>query len=146
MSCASLFLSGSCRIEDTGTHVFVGKRSMKLSFRTGRWIIGPRIPRATWILIRQMATIILAKECSFTLARMPEFKGTLPSLRLKWIRECVEDYEYIELMKKAGKSDVALELARQLGEDFRHWNADPKLLFAVRRRMGEALDKHLVNK
>ena len=93
-----------------------------------------------------MATIILAKECSFTLARMPEFKGTLPSLRLKWIRECVEDYEYIELMKKAGKSDVALELARQLGEDFRHWNADPKPLFAVRRRIGEALDKHLVNK
>ena len=67
---------------------------------------------ATCIRIRQMATIILAKECSFTLARMPEFKGTLPSLRLKWIREGVEDYEYIELMKKAGKSDAALELAR----------------------------------
>ena len=83
-----------------------------MSFRTGRWIIGPRIPRATWILIRQMATIILAKECSFTLGKMPEFKGTLPSLRLKWIREGVEDYEYIELMKKAGKSDAALELAR----------------------------------
>ena len=73
-------------------------------------------------------------------------QGTLPSLRLMWIREGVEDYEYIELMKKAGKSDVALELARQLGEDFRHWNADPKPLFAVRRRIGEALDKHLVNK
>ncbi len=97
---------------------------------------------ATCIRIRQMATIILAKQCSFTRARMPEFKAPLPSLRLKWIREGVEDYEYIELMKKAGKSDVALELARQLGEDFRHWNADPKLLFAVRRRMGEALDKH----
>jgi len=38
-----------------------------------------------------MATIILAKECSFTLGKMPEFKGTLPSLRLKWIREGVED-------------------------------------------------------
>ncbi len=101
---------------------------------------------ATCIRIRQMATIILAKQCSFTRARMPEFKAPLPSLRLKWIREGVEDYEYIELMKKAGKSDVALELARQLGEDFRHWNADPKLLFAVRSRMGEALDKHLVNK
>ena len=97
---------------------------------------------ATCIRIRQMATIILAKQCSFTRARMPEFKAPLPSLRLKWIREGVEDYEFIELMKKAGKSDVALELARQLGEDFRHWNADPKLLFAVRRRMGEALDKH----
>jgi len=69
-------------------------------------------------------------------------QGTLPSLRLKWIRAGVEDYEYVELMKKAGKGDVALELARQLGQDFRHWNADPKLLFAVRRRMGEALDKH----
>ena len=39
-------------------------------------------------------------------------QGPLPSLRLKWIREGVEDYEYIELMKKAGKSDAALELAR----------------------------------
>ena len=69
-------------------------------------------------------------------------QGTVPSLRLKWIREGVEDYEYIELMKKAGKGDLALELARQLGQDFRHWNADPKLLFAARKRMGEALDKH----
>lgn len=69
-------------------------------------------------------------------------EGTVPSIRLKWIREGVEDYEYIELMKKAGKGDVAIELARQLGQDFRHWNAFPELLFAARKRMGEALDKH----
>lgn len=69
-------------------------------------------------------------------------QGTVPSLRLKWIRKGVEDYEYIELMKKAGKGNVALELARQVGQDFRHWNADPTVLFEVRKRMGEALDKH----
>jgi len=69
-------------------------------------------------------------------------QGTVPSLRLKWIRKGVEDYEYIELMKKAGKGNVALELARQVGQDFRHWNADPAVLFEVRKRMGEALDKH----
>ena len=69
-------------------------------------------------------------------------QGTVPSLRLKWIRKGVEDYEYIELMKKAGKGNVALELARQVGQDFRHWNADLAVLFVVRKRMGEALDKH----
>src|SRR5438034_202869 len=35
--------------------------------------------------------ILSIKEGSFTLGKMPEFKGTLPSLRLKWIREGVED-------------------------------------------------------
>ena len=45
-------------------------------------------------------------------------------------------------MKKAGKGGLALETLKQLGPDFRHWNADPKLLFAARKRMGEALDKH----
>lgn len=69
-------------------------------------------------------------------------QGTVPSIRLKWIREGFEDYEYIELVKKAGKGDLALETVKQLGPDFRHWNADPKLIFAARKRMGEALDKH----
>ncbi len=69
-------------------------------------------------------------------------KGTVPSLRLKWIREGVDDYEYIDLMKKAGKADLALELARQVGQDFKHWSADPNALFIVRKRMGEELDKH----
>ena len=45
-------------------------------------------------------------------------------------------------MRKAGKGGLALELTRQLGQDFRHWNADPKLLFEVRKRMAEALDEH----
>lgn len=61
-------------------------------------------------------------------------------LRLKWIRESDEDYECIEVMKKAGKVDLALEWGRQFGQDFRHWNTDSKLLFAARKRVGEALD------
>jgi hypothetical protein len=69
-------------------------------------------------------------------------QGTVPSLRLKWIREGVEDYEYIELMKKAGKGNLALEWSKHIGQDFRHWNDDSAALYALRKRMGETLDKH----
>ncbi|HZP84420.1 MAG TPA: glycoside hydrolase domain-containing protein [Chthonomonadaceae bacterium] len=68
-------------------------------------------------------------------------QGTVPSLRLKWIREGVEDYEYIALLQKRGKGDWALEVSRSVGRDFSHWTQDPQALEAARRKLGVALDQ-----
>jgi hypothetical protein len=66
-------------------------------------------------------------------------QGTIPSIRLKWIREGVEDYEYVELLKKQGRGDWALSLVRQVASDFQNWSDDPAAIERVRRTMGAAL-------
>lgn len=66
--------------------------------------------------------------------------GVAPSMRLKWIRDGVEDYEYVDLLKKAGYGDWALEVVRGAGRDWSNWTRDPKVLEQARRELGEKLD------
>jgi len=66
--------------------------------------------------------------------------GTAPSMRLKWIRDGVEDYEYVALLKKAGYGTWALEVARSVGRDWHTWTRDPNAVESARRRLGQKLD------
>jgi hypothetical protein len=63
-------------------------------------------------------------------------EGSVPSMRLKWIREGVEDYEYIEILKKWGYQDWAMATVREVAQDFEHWNLDPAVLEAARQKLG----------
>src|SRR5205085_12191924 len=67
--------------------------------------------------------------------------GTVPSIRLKWIREGVEDYEYVELLKHQGRGEWALSLVREIATDFQNWSDNPTALERTRRTMGEALSR-----
>jgi glycosyl hydrolase family 123 len=67
--------------------------------------------------------------------------GVAPSMRLKWIRDGVEDYEYVALLKKAGRGEWALQVARRVGQDWKTWTRDPNALEATRRQLGEMLDR-----
>ena len=67
-------------------------------------------------------------------------RGVVPSMRLKWIRDGVEDYEYVALLKKAGYGDWALQVARSVGGDWTHWTRDPNALESARRTLGQKLD------
>ncbi|MEB3295663.1 MAG: glycoside hydrolase domain-containing protein [Synechococcales bacterium] len=68
-------------------------------------------------------------------------QGIVPSMRLKWIREGVEDYDYIELLKRAGYKDLALQYSRLVGENWRNWTRDPEVLESTRRQIGETLER-----
>lgn len=68
------------------------------------------------------------------------FEGVAPSMRLKWIRDGVEDYEYIELLRKAGCGTMALTLARGVGASWREWTKDPKMLEFERHRVGDYVE------
>lgn len=67
--------------------------------------------------------------------------GSVPSMRLKWIREGVEDYEYIEILKRWGDRDWAMATVREVGRDFRHWNQDPQVLNRARQKLGKRIDR-----
>jgi len=67
--------------------------------------------------------------------------GVVASMRLKWVRDGVEDYEYVEILKKLGKADLALQIARSVGPDWTHWTRDASALDSARTHLGQAIDE-----
>lgn len=65
----------------------------------------------------------------------------VPSIRLKWIRKSVEDFEYVEILKKLHRGDWALALVKTVAADWVHWSQDPEAVESLRRRLGAEIDR-----
>ncbi|ACC80083.1 DUF4091 domain-containing protein [Nostoc punctiforme] len=68
-------------------------------------------------------------------------QGVIPSMRLKWLRDGVEDYEYMEIIKKLGSGTWALNIGRTVGKDWKNWTRDTNVLESVRSQLGAEIDK-----
>lgn len=66
--------------------------------------------------------------------------GPVVSIRLKQIREGMEDFEYLELLKKVDKKR-ADELVLKVARSWTDWETNPEVLFNVRRQIGNLLTK-----
>jgi Domain of unknown function (DUF4091) len=66
--------------------------------------------------------------------------GALPSIRLKWLRDGVEDYEYVEILKGLGRGPWALQTASRAAKDWTNWTQDPATLESVREQLGAEID------
>jgi hypothetical protein len=69
------------------------------------------------------------------------YDGPLPSMRLKWLQKGVEDYEYVEMLKRAGRGDWALSTIRSVASDWTTWTRSAAALEQVRQMLGEELDR-----
>jgi hypothetical protein len=65
----------------------------------------------------------------------------VPSMRLKWIRKAIEDYEYVEILKTLHRGDWALGLVRTVAADWAHWSQDSSAVEMVRRQLGEEINR-----
>ncbi len=63
----------------------------------------------------------------------------IPSMRLKLIREGMEDYEYLAALVRAGRTDLATKAARSFITNAFTYKDDPAALSAARESMGTAL-------
>ena len=63
-----------------------------------------------------------------------------PSMRIKYLRDGVDDYDYIQLLKNAGQGAWALGIARTIGPDWTNWSRDPNAPEAARIQLGDMLD------
>ena len=68
-------------------------------------------------------------------------QGVVASMRLKWLRDGVEDYEYIQILKNLGKADLAMQIARSVGPDWTHWTRDPGAIDSAREQLGQAINE-----
>jgi hypothetical protein len=67
--------------------------------------------------------------------------GVAPSMRLKWLRDGVEDFEYVAMLKALGQGSQALSLAQSVGPDWTNWTRNTTLLASVRQQLGQLLDQ-----
>ncbi len=67
--------------------------------------------------------------------------GAAPSMRLKWLRDGVDDYDYVALLRARGRGAWAEQVARQVGPDWKNWTRDPAAVERARWTLGMALDQ-----
>ncbi|MCA9836892.1 MAG: DUF4091 domain-containing protein [Trueperaceae bacterium] len=63
----------------------------------------------------------------------------VPSLRLKWLREGVDDFEYGQILRDRGQENQLKQLIRPAAQDWRTWTKDPLVIEDVRQSLAQAI-------
>lgn len=64
-----------------------------------------------------------------------------PSMRLKYLRDGIQDYEYVQLLKDKNQMSFIDSVIKPIAADWRNWTQDQSVLEAVRLQAGEHLDR-----
>jgi hypothetical protein len=67
------------------------------------------------------------------------FAGPVASIRLKQIREGLEDYEYFKLLADAGDGEFAMQTVQTLARSWSDWDSKPAALYAARDKLAQRL-------
>jgi hypothetical protein len=60
-------------------------------------------------------------------------------MRLKWLRDGVDDFDYVELLKLRGEEAWALEVVGSIAPDWVNWTRDIDAVDAARTTLAERL-------
>jgi len=72
-------------------------------------------------------------------ARDVGFDGVVPSMRLKVLRDALEDFDYLALLEARGLREKALEIVMPVGGSWNSWPVDPQVYFAARERLAKLI-------
>jgi hypothetical protein len=72
-------------------------------------------------------------------ARAVGYEGIAPSLRLKALRDAIEDYEYLSILERQGRAAEAEQIVLPLAGSWFEWNLDPAAYEAARARLAELI-------
>jgi hypothetical protein len=72
-------------------------------------------------------------------ARAVGYNGIVPTIRLKALRDGIEDYEYLAILQRLGKSAQADEIVRSVAESFFEWNHDATACQAARAKLANLI-------
>ena len=67
------------------------------------------------------------------------FAGPVASIRLKQIREGLEDYEYLKLLADAGEGEFAMQTVQALARSWSDWDTNPAHLQEAREKLAQRL-------
>lgn len=72
-------------------------------------------------------------------ARAVGFEGVVPSLRLKALRDGIEDYEYLAILDRLGRSAEAEKIVIELAPSWFQWNPDAGAWESARRKLADLI-------
>ena len=72
-------------------------------------------------------------------ARAVGYEGIVATVRLKALRDAIEDYEYLAILERAGHRAAAEEIVRPLSASWFKWEKDPALYQEARARLAAAI-------
>jgi hypothetical protein len=76
----------------------------------------------------------------------PNVDGPVSSLRFELLREGIEDYEYINLLKDLGDRNFADSVVHDMVIDVSTFSRNRDDLYAARKAMAQRLEKLVANK
>ena len=68
------------------------------------------------------------------------FDGPVASIRLKNIREGLEDYEYLAILDKAGEGEFVREMVHQVCPEWWDFTKDPDQLLGIREQLAQRIE------
>jgi len=71
--------------------------------------------------------------------RAAGYDGIAPSLRLKALRDSIEDYDYLAILDRLGQTQQAEAIVRPVAASWFQWNPDPAVYEASRRKLAELI-------
>ena len=72
-------------------------------------------------------------------ARAVGYDGVVPTIRLKALRDSIQDYDYLTLLQRLGQGTEAQKIVRSLTESFFQWNKDAKAYEQARLKLAGML-------
>ena len=72
-------------------------------------------------------------------ARAVGYEGIAPSIRLKALRDSIEDYEYLAILERLGLESPAQDVVVELAESWFQWEPDPAAYEKARTRLAEMI-------
>jgi len=67
--------------------------------------------------------------------------SVVPSMRLKWLRDGVEDYDYVQILKNLGNATLATQIANSVGPDWTNWTHSDSTIDSARLQLGQAINQ-----
>jgi hypothetical protein len=67
--------------------------------------------------------------------------GYAPSMRIKWSRDGINDYEYVHMLKGLGQSSWVTAQINPIAHDFANWTRDYNQVEAVRIALGNKIEQ-----
>ncbi|HEY6944286.1 MAG TPA: hypothetical protein VI431_04030 [Candidatus Acidoferrum sp.] len=64
-----------------------------------------------------------------------------PGIRLKSIRDGIQDYEYAKILMNLGQNDFTISVVQPIATKWDNWTHDPNALQAARQQLGQKLDQ-----
>lgn len=68
-------------------------------------------------------------------------EGPVASIRLKWLRECADDFDYVHMLEERGFRNLAIDGSANFARGFGDWDDNVPGLYQTRLVMGGLLEK-----